>query len=219
MHYFTPIFTKPTASKSWPLAGIVVLFSLGFVPSGQAQTLFLCTEETPQIKVETDEKKVTLLLGSDRHILKTNPAKGDGTIHQASIASHQWQVIQSTQQLRVQFDDQPPIDCAAMIAQVDKKVVETEISPTDGQTPTFIAGYSLGGRVRSGPGTRFDHIASLRKGDKVKIVAPAKVNRTGFDWFEIRYGDDKIGYQWGGLLCSTDKDISGIKNPCPRSLR
>lgn len=62
-----------------------------------------------------------------------------------------------------------------------------------------ITGASSGLRVRSGPGTTYEHQASLRNGDKVTIVEDA-----GNGWYKITYagsdGSDTTGYIMGDYI-------------------
>lgn len=62
-----------------------------------------------------------------------------------------------------------------------------------------IVGATGGLRVRSGPGTTYEHQASLRNGDKVTVVEDA-----GNGWYQIRYtgsnGMDTTGYIMGEYI-------------------
>ena len=81
------------------------------------------------------------------------------------------------------------------------------------------AGGSYGGKVRSGTGMEFSQVASLSKGDLVTLVENAGSVMNGYPWFKISYTDGKtgalrVGYQWGGLLCSFGGP-SGVYQICP----
>ena len=62
-----------------------------------------------------------------------------------------------------------------------------------------ITGAAKGLRVRSGPGTTYEHQASLRNGDKITIVEDA-----GNGWYKITYsgsdGKDTTGYIMGEYI-------------------
>ena len=75
--------------------------------------------------------------------------------------------------------------------------------PDGGDTPTTgaatIANAASGLRVRSGPGTSYDVVASLRNGDDIVVVADA-----GDGWYEITFagsgGQDTTGYIMGEYI-------------------
>lgn len=72
-------------------------------------------------------------------------------------------------------------------------------------------GYSYGGKVRSGPGMNYRQIGSLHEGDEILILNGTGAMMDGYEWFEIRYRNGRIGYQWGGIMCS--------QNPYPTIFR
>ncbi|WP_299814877.1 MliC family protein [uncultured Roseibium sp.] len=63
-------------------------------------------------------------------------------------------------------------------------------------------GQSYGGKVRSGPGMQYQQVGSLYENDRILILNATGVMMNGYEWFQIRYGNGRTGYQWGGLLCS-----------------
>lgn len=73
---------------------------------------------------------------------------------------------------------------------------------------------SIGGAVRSGPGMDFKQIASLKNGERLSIIAYSTVQMDGYEWFKIRFGGKKIGYQWGGIVCPIGKQIPGAFQSC-----
>lgn len=94
----------------------------------------------------------------------------------------------------------------------DYVTVKTETTPSPAPTTSpapsgslkagaegTIVGASGGLRVRSGPGTTYEHQASLRNGDKVTVVEDA-----GNGWYQIRYagsnGADTTGYIMGEYI-------------------
>lgn len=82
------------------------------------------------------------------------------------------------------------------------------------ETPVDAAGRSLGGRLRTGPGTSFEVAGSLAEGTPVTIVTNSGVRFDGYDWFEIRTGDGASAYQWGGIMCSETQQIAGVYDLC-----
>ena len=73
-------------------------------------------------------------------------------------------------------------------------------------------GLSYGGKVRSGPGTKYPQVGSLFEGDRIKIVRNTGVHFNGYDWFEVQQGD-LVGYHWGGLMCS-NQPVAGVFQQC-----
>ncbi len=65
------------------------------------------------------------------------------------------------------------------------------------------SGFSYGGKVRSGPGMTFRKIGSLREGHPIVILNGTGSMMNGYEWFEIRYRNGRVGYQWGGIMCSS----------------
>ena len=77
----------------------------------------------------------------------------------------------------------------------------------------FKAG-SWGGVVRAGPGPTFKRLDSLKEGEPVVVVGDSRVMRDGYPWFKIRYRGQKTGFQWGGILCATDREREGLFQMC-----
>jgi len=94
--------------------------------------------------------------------------------------------------------------------------VQTHASGAVGgnETPVNAAARSLGGRLRSGPGTNFGTAGSLNEGTPVTILSNTGVRFDGYDWFEIRSASGFIAYQWGGIMCSEGQHIAGIYEQC-----
>lgn len=74
-----------------------------------------------------------------------------------------------------------------------------EPTPESGDIPNGSKGTIMnaanGLRVRSGPGTSYDVLASLKNGDSITVVSYA-----GDNWYEIRYSSTKIGYIMGDYI-------------------
>ena len=78
---------------------------------------------------------------------------------------------------------------------------------------------SWGGKVRSGPGTDYRQVGSLRNGDPVRLLENTGVMMNGYPWFRISFRNGKRGYQWGGILCSFDRPIDGVFRTCEKDNR
>ena len=73
---------------------------------------------------------------------------------------------------------------------------------------------SGGGIVRGGPGTNFRKLTSLRQFEPLTVIANSGVMMNGYPWFEVRYRGGRRGFQWGGLICSTDRPFGGTFDTC-----
>ncbi|WP_417694437.1 MliC family protein [Roseibium sp.] len=78
-------------------------------------------------------------------------------------------------------------------------------------------GQSYGGKVRSGPGLQYRQVGSLGEGNQILILNGTGVLMDGYEWFQIRYGRGRTGYQWGGIFCS-QTEYPGILTTCARGL-
>ncbi|SOE17581.1 hypothetical protein SAMN05877838_2482 [Hoeflea halophila] len=126
----------------------------------------------------------------------------------------------ATQDLQFYADENPPtmwmgseqFSCKQIFpGRVEVRAYGTADST---ETPVDSAGKSLGGRLRTGPGTNFGVAGSLAEGTPVTIVTNTGVRFDGYDWFEIRTGNGVSAYQWGGIMCSEARQIAGIYEQC-----
>lgn len=126
----------------------------------------------------------------------------------------------ATQELQFYADDDPPklwmgseqFSCRQIFP---GRVQTRAYGSVDGtETQVDAPGRSLGGRLRSGPGTNFGAAGSLAEGTPVTIVTNTGVRFDGYDWFEIRTGNGVSAYQWGGIMCSEGQQIAGIYEQC-----
>ncbi|MBV6656813.1 MAG: SH3 domain-containing protein [Devosiaceae bacterium] len=99
------------------------------------------------------------------------------------------------------------LPCRIMLA-------DNEREQTQAGALVDLLGKSLGGRVRSGPGTNFDPIDSLPPGEPVVIVRNTGVIFDGYPWFEISYSEGLTGFQWGGIMCSDAQLVPGVFQIC-----
>ncbi len=93
--------------------------------------------------------------------------------------------------------------------------LQSESSQSGGNASRFpIQAASGGGIVRGGPGTNYRRLGSLRQFEPVTVVAVTEVIMNGYPWFEILYRGGRRGYQWGGIICSTDRPLAGTFDTC-----
>ena len=93
------------------------------------------------------------------------------------------------------------------------KIIKVSDVESDGVSLNRV-GRSLGGNMRSGPGTGFGKIRSLAEGTWVTIIANTGVRFDGYDWFEVRLDDGTRGFQWGGIMCSNGEALRGVFSIC-----
>jgi len=75
-------------------------------------------------------------------------------------------------------------------------------------------GFSLGGKVRAGPGIEHQKIGSIRGKTSIVIVKNTGVKMDGYYWFQIREKNGDGGYQWGGIICSDTHQVVGVYKTC-----
>lgn len=78
---------------------------------------------------------------------------------------------------------------------------------------------SWGGKVRSGPGTQYQQVGSLRNGDPVQLLEDTRVMMNGYPWYRISFKNGRSGYKWGGILCGYGNEIGGTFGICERDNR
>ena len=95
----------------------------------------------------------------------------------------------------------------------------TEVSKTGGEMPlTKFVSYprkakSWGGVVRAGPGMHYGKKASLKQGEWITLLGPTNDVMNNYPWFKIKYRG-RIGYQWGGIICSVGPHVHGTYQVC-----
>lgn len=77
-----------------------------------------------------------------------------------------------------------------------------------------IRAASGGGVIRSGPGVNFRRLGSTRQFEPLTVIRNTGVMMNNFPWFEIRYRGGRRGFQWGGLICSTNRPFAGTFDTC-----
>ena len=77
-----------------------------------------------------------------------------------------------------------------------------------------VRGRSWGGKLRAGPGMKYDKIGSLGEGDRVTLLENTGVEMNGYNWFKIRRSNGQEGYKWSGILCSGALHVIGIYEKC-----
>lgn len=193
------------------LGGNAALAS-GPLPDG---TLYVCDEGEPYVQVlvpSNQRLNAILLLGSEQIEMAPTPvASGFGA--DVVLGPHHWMVHgKGRGNLLLMKDDDAPKRCRVTAASSQHS------SASSGAYVSRMGNYSLGGNVRSGPGTQYGKIDSLNFGEPIAIVSRSRVQFDGYEWFEIEYSEGLRGYMWGGVMCSKALHIVGLYESCPTEL-
>ncbi len=84
-----------------------------------------------------------------------------------------------------------------------------EVAPEAPTTQT-VAAISLGGNLRSGPGTDFEDIGGLDEGAEITLLADTGVPLNGYNWWEIALPNGSTAFQWGGVICVPGGGVAGV---------
>lgn len=86
-------------------------------------------------------------------------------------------------------------------------------APQPGQGGGLFAAKSWGGIVRSGPGTGYARIASLKEGEPITVLEQMRQYYQGRPWFKISFRG-RTGYHWGGIICPLGQSVPGTFQVC-----
>ena len=194
---FTPRLAAPLlAAAGLTMTGIQALAS--------ENSNFSCGGNGIDITVELEPETGTATVVSPR-----------GTEQLSAESDGAWRDV--TQELQFYADETPPtmwmgpeqFSCKAIFpSSVDTRTYGGN------ETAVNAPGRSLGGRLRSGPGTDYGTAGSLAEGTPVTILSNTGVQFDGYDWFEVRGQSGFTAYQWGGIMCSENRQIAGIYKQC-----
>ena len=170
----------------------------GDVPPGRS---FICDEGTPFVQVILNEDGATLMLESEQLPMTEMPA-ASGFAYQIVLPIGHFVAKGKGDEVTLYVDDQTPKTC-----------FEDDVYNVD--YISLFDNYSLGGKVRTGPGMDYEQVGSLAYGTPISILSRSGVSMDGYDWFEIEWGDGERAFQWGGIMCSNASQITGIYEECP----
>lgn len=77
-----------------------------------------------------------------------------------------------------------------------------------------LSAQSWGGIVRAGPSLDAQRLDSLSEREQIALLQDSGVSMNGYSWFQIRYRDNRVGYQWGGIICGVGQPIPGAFQIC-----
>ena len=82
-------------------------------------------------------------------------------------------------------------DCikASMLSRIE------QLSPSD------LAAYSWGGKLRDQPSLNSIQVGSTREKQQIHVIAKTSQEMNGYPWFKVEV-NGKQSYQWGGLICA-----------------
>ena len=170
----------------------------GDVPPGRS---FICDEGTPFVQVILNDDGATLMLESEQLPMAEMPA-ASGFAYDITLPLGHYVVKGKGDEVTLFVDDQAPKTC-----------FEDDAYNVD--YISLFGNYSLGGKVRTGPGMDYEQVGSLAYGTEITILSRTDVSMDGYDWFQIEWGDGNRAFQWGGIMCSNALHIIGIYDPCP----
>ena len=181
----------------------------GDVPPG---TVFVCDEGSAtspymQVVVPTrPDGSATLMLDSEALELAPVPV-GSGFGYDIVLPSGHFLVRGKGAEVMLFVDDQDPKPC----------ILQAGFDAPDTATQSKAA--SLGGNVRTGPGTEFARSDGLPYGEPVSILNATGVIFDGYEWFEIEYSEGLRGFHWGGIMCAMSGDVAGVFSSCPADIQ
>lgn len=187
-------------------------FAAGDVPDGRT---FVCDEgsnTSPTIQVVlpyNSNGKAYLMLESESMEMAPVPvASGFG--YDIMLPAGHFLVTGKGNDVSLQVGDQPIKHCVANTPHASR-------SGDTGYLSQY-GNFSLGGKVRMGPGTNYQQVGSLKYGTPIAIVRRTGVQMDGYEWFQIQWGNGNRAFQWGGIICSNSLHIIGVYEKCPADL-
>lgn len=79
---------------------------------------------------------------------------------------------------------------------------------------TGIPAISLGGNLRSGPGTAFPDIGDATAGTEITLLSDSGIPFNGYNWWEVGLPNGETAFQWGGVICAPSGGVAGILESC-----
>ena len=79
---------------------------------------------------------------------------------------------------------------------------------------TGIPAISLGGNLRSGPGTAFPDIGDAVAGTEITLLSDSGIPFNGYNWWEVGLPNGEVAFQWGGVICAPSGGVAGILASC-----
>ena len=102
-----------------------------------------------------------------------------------------------------------PVEPSAPIDPVSPPPAASAPGTTTG-TPATVVNASVGLRVRSGPGTSYEVVDSLRNGDPINVIAPADNG-----WYNISYSGGNNVVKTGYIMGDYISTIAGVTATTP----
>ena len=194
------------ALKIMSLALTVLIFSLSQARANDIQTVeYTCNEGIPLIVeyINTQTTSIAVIShdSSPRITLDSVPS-GSG----AQYSNGNWVLHVKGKTALVGTQGQTDDECKEVAQNTRREGHNAGITyPRKAK--------SWGGIMRSGPGTKFDKLDSIKQGEWVTLLEPTTVQSNSFPWFKIKYRG-RTGYQWGGIICSVGEQVPGTFNKC-----
>ncbi|MEJ6388010.1 hypothetical protein [Gymnodinialimonas ulvae] len=77
-----------------------------------------------------------------------------------------------------------------------------------------IPALSLGGNLRSGPGTAFPDIGDAAAGTEITLITDSGIPFNGYNWWEVGLPNGETAFHWGGVICAPSGGVAGILESC-----
>ena len=200
---------KPSIIKSFKKISFLLAVSCGSlllsVQSFAATVEYTCNEGIPLIVEFVEENHVSIARishDSSPKITLVSVRSGSG----AKYSNGNW-VLHVKGKIALvgtqgEFDDK----CTEVTRRSDEMPQPEGISyPREAK--------SWGGIVRSGPGQHYKKRTSLKEGEWITLLEKTNEMFQGRPWFKIKYRG-RIGYHWGGIVCSVGKYVEGTYQVC-----
>ncbi|GAA6212507.1 hypothetical protein NBRC116602_22480 [Hyphomicrobiales bacterium 4NK60-0047b] len=192
--------------KKISLPLVVICLSLGFATKSFAATVeYTCNEGIPLIVEYLEENDVSIAKishDSSPKITLVSVRSGSGS----KYSNGNWVLHVKGKTALVgtqgEFDDK----CSEVTSTNHNKPHSEAISfPRQAK--------SWGGKVRSGPGQHYKKRASLKEGEWITLLEKTGEMFQDRPWFKIKYRG-RIGYHWGGIVCSVGTYVEGTYQTC-----
>jgi hypothetical protein len=104
-------------------------------------------------------------------------------------------------------------------AEAVNETAEETLTPTDDPAAPLpvdaTAALSLGGNLRSGPGTAFPDIGDAAPGTELTLLSDSGIPFDGYNWWQVELPNGEVAFQWGGVICVPSGGVPGLLASCP----
>ncbi|RKF13962.1 hypothetical protein D6850_12305 [Roseovarius spongiae] len=117
------------------------------------------------------------------------------------------------------IDGEEKMHCGVAPAWMMEEATAPPSQDGDGPLPDApdvegMSAQALGGNIRSGPGTQHARIGTLARGTSITLMQDTGEELDGYNWFVIRKPDGETGHVWGGIICTPEETVPGVRGTC-----